>query len=111
MRIPAMRLLVGWLVVGWLVFNGTFSTNRPYLAVKVLNILCKAGGKYETKQHNNTLNRTTHRTALPSGLCGDKLLDSNVRLQRSLCSQSLGKYSSTDNYTKTTRTNTQQTKL
>jgi len=47
--------ITGWFV-GRLVFNGTFSTNRPYRAIEVWNILCRAGqqGKHTIKQRNNT---------------------------------------------------------
>ena len=68
-------------------FNGTFSTNRR--AIGVINISHRAGGEHKhiiQQSHNETIN------TLQPGLCGDDPL-ATVRLpQRSLSSESLGKY-------------------
>jgi len=39
-----------FLSVGWLVFNGNFSTNGLYRAIRVWNILCRNENKDKIKQ-------------------------------------------------------------
>jgi len=77
---------------GLLLFNGTFSTNRLHRAIEVQCISHRAG-----EQHNHTIEQCNNRTkkiahTLRHGLFGDDSL-ATVRLpQRSLSSQSLGRY-------------------
>ena len=80
-------------LVGLLVFNCTFSTNRIYHAIGVWNILCRAGDKTGTPINNEIILQTKKIiNILWPGLCGDDSLAVISLLQRSLSSQSLGKY-------------------
>jgi len=83
---------VGLVWYGLLVFNGTFSTNRLYRAIDIWTImLCRAREKIHSNK--NKLNeKNTYKYSLPPGLFGDNLLATKRCHQRSLSSQSLGKY-------------------
>ena len=69
-------------------FNGNFRTNRLHRAIGAWNILHRAVGqdRYRTKQWNNTLNQDNHKRSSAWALWRQSLP------QRSLSSQSLGKY-------------------
>ena len=49
-----------WQLVSWLVFNGTFSTNRPYHAIGVQNIIMWAGDKTNTQLNEKALRGDTN---------------------------------------------------
>ena len=87
------RSLQGLPFVGSLVFNGTFSKNMLYGAIGVWNILCRAGkqDKHTIKQWNKTLNQISHKRSSAWALWRQS--PSMIRRrQKSLSSQSLGKY-------------------
>ena len=86
-------IMAGWFGLVYCCFNGTFSTNTLYRAIEVQCISRRAGEQcnHIIEQWSSRINQENLQTLWP-GLSGDDPL-ATVRLpQRSLSSQSLGKY-------------------
>ena len=75
-----------------MVFNGTFSTNRLYRAIRVRDTLCRAGRQETRQTHNLTTKQYTKPKVvsnLQTWLCRDNLLTTTRHPQKRLSSQSL----------------------